>query len=239
MPAVEYIGNELDLFAHATHWKRYWSNLIAPYLGRRILDVGAGIGGTAAVLGVKEFDRYLALEPDPSNVARMNNSAADGAYCANFEALAGTLVDLAPDSTFDTILYIDVLEHIERDRQELERAAEHLVEGGRILVLSPAHQWLYTPFDSAVGHVRRYDRASLLAAKPETLVTERIRYLDSVGLLASAGNRLILGASHPTLSQIRLWDGVMVRASRHLDKFLEFRLGKSILASFKKPGRGT
>jgi hypothetical protein len=106
-------------------------------------------------------------------------------------------------------------------------------------VLSPAHQWLYSPFDSAVGHVRRYDRASLLAAKPEGLVTEHIRYLDCVGLLASAGNRLILAANQPTLSQIRLWDGVMVRASRPLDKLLGFRLGKSILASFRKPGAAT
>ncbi len=235
MPTVDYIGSELDLFAHATNWKRYWTDLIAPLLGRNVLDVGAGIGATAAALSNVTFDRYVALEPDRLNVARMREVAIAGAYSENFEAIAGTLHDLPPGSVFDTILYIDVLEHIERDRVELQRAAGHLSPGGRIVVLAPAHQWLYSPFDKAVGHFRRYDKASLLEAARGTLVPERILYLDSVGLLASAANRLVLGASQPTLRQIKLWDGTMVPASRRADRVMGFRLGKSILASFVKP----
>jgi 2-polyprenyl-3-methyl-5-hydroxy-6-metoxy-1,4-benzoquinol methylase len=235
MPTVDYIGNELDLFAHATNWKRYWTDLIAPLLGRNVLDVGAGIGATAAALGSQAFDRYVALEPDRSNVARMREAADAGAYSHNFEAIAGTLHDLPSGSAFDTILYIDVLEHIEHDRDELRRAAGHLSPGGRVIVLSPAHQWLYSPFDRAVGHFRRYDKASLLEAARGTLVPGRILYLDSVGLLASAANRLVLGSSQPTLRQIMLWDGVMVRASRHVHRAVGFRWGKSILASFIKP----
>jgi SAM-dependent methyltransferase len=235
MPTVDYIGSELDLFSHATNWKRYWTELIAPFVGRNVLDVGAGIGATAAALGSLTFDRYVALEPDRLNVARMREAADAGAYSQNFEAIAGTLHDLPPGSTFDTILYIDVLEHIEQDREELRLAAGHLSPGGRIVVLAPAHQWLYSPFDKAVGHFRRYDRTSLLEAAHGTLLPERILYLDSVGLLASAANRLVLSASQPTLRQIRLWDGVMVRASRRVDRVVDFRLGKSILASFLKP----
>lgn len=236
MSTAQYIGNELDLFAHATNWKSYWRAQMAPYLGRRILDVGAGIGGTATVLREHPVERYVALEPDLDNVARMREAGGRGDYGPAFEVVAGTLADLGPQERFDTILYVDVLEHIEQDRAELERAACHLEPGGRVIVLSPAHQWLFSPFDEAVGHVRRYDRRSLLAAKPERLAVERLRYLDSVGLLASAGNRLLLSASQPTLGQIRLWDGVMVRSSRLLDPLLAFRCGKSILASFRKPG---
>lgn len=74
---------------------------------------------------------------------------------------ATTLAALPRDSRFDTILYIDVLEHIADDRAELVEAARRLNPGGYLVVLSPAHQWLFTAFDAAIGHVRRYTAKSL------------------------------------------------------------------------------
>ena len=91
---------------------------------------------------------------------------------------------------------------------------------------------MFSPFDAAIGHYRRYDRKSLLSAKPEDLHVERLFYLDSVGLLASLGNRLLLRASSPTAAQIALWDGKMVPVSRWLDPVLGLRLGKTIVAVF-------
>lgn len=61
-----------------------------------------------------------------------------------FETICGTLEALAA-LAFDTIIYIDVLEHIEDDREELNRAASHLRPGGHLIILSPAHQKLFTP----------------------------------------------------------------------------------------------
>jgi hypothetical protein len=133
-------------------------------------------------------------------------------------------------------LYIDVLEHITDHKDELTRVAKHLLPGGRIIVLSPAHQWLFTPFDQAVGHVRRYNRASLLSAKPEHLNLERIFYLDSVGMMASLGNRLILRSAMPNLSQIKIWDDWMVPSSRVVDKLIFNTIGKSIVGIFRRPG---
>lgn len=57
--------------------------------------------------------------------------------------------DLPPGELFDTLLYIDVLEHIPDDGAELARAAERLRPGGRVIVLSPVHQWLYSEFDNS------------------------------------------------------------------------------------------
>jgi SAM-dependent methyltransferase len=230
---TKYVGSELDLFSGAVNWKAYWAQAIRPYLGRRILDVGAGLGATARVFAQAECDRYLALEPDASLVARMQ-TALQGEFHPRFEARQGTSEALGQDERFDTILYIDVLEHIADDRGELARAARHLLPGGRIVVLSPAHQWLFTAFDEAIGHVRRYNLASLREAKPAELSVERLFYLDSVGMLASLGNRLLLRSASPTAAQIRLWDGWMVPVSRVLDRGTGFRLGKSVLAVFQK-----
>lgn len=231
--AEHYVGTELDVFAGARNWKAYWSGLVAPLLGRRVLDVGAGIGATAMILDCRRFDRYLALEPDPALVGRMRAAADAAGLPDTFQVRQGSLTSLPAEERFDTILYIDVLEHIEADREELARAARHLEPGGRIVVLSPAHQWLYAPFDAAIGHCRRYDRRSLQALQPEGLAVESVDYLDSVGMLASLGNRLLLRSASPSPGQIALWDNWMVPASRRLDGLFGRRLGKSILAVFR------
>ena len=235
MGDFKYSGSELELFSGAVNWKSYWAHEIEPYLGTRILDVGAGIGSTARVLCNGSRERWLALEPDVHLATRMSACADAGDFDCNFEIRVGTVFDLLDDEHFDTILYIDVLEHIADHRQELSCAARHLAVGGRIVVLSPAHQWLYTPFDQAIGHARRYNRQTLLAAKPHHLMVDRIDYLDSVGLLASLGNRLVLRSATPSAAQIRLWDDWMVPASRVLDRIARFSLGKSILGVFRSP----
>jgi SAM-dependent methyltransferase len=121
-----------------------------------------------------------------------------------YEIVCGTLESLEA-SQFDTIIYIDVLEHIENDRKELEAAAALLRAGGRLIVLSPAHQRLFTPFDAAIGHFRRYSRPMLRSISPSSLRLEQVWYLDSVGLLLSAANLLFLRQSMPTKAQLALW----------------------------------
>jgi hypothetical protein len=147
----------------------------------------------------------------------------------------GTTSDLADQERFDTVIYADVLEHIQDDRAELARVTRHLAQNGTLIVLAPAHQWLYSPFDAAIGHFRRYKLASLLALRPPELAVARARYLDAAGLLTSLGNKLLLKQSAPTHAQIRLWDRVMVRVSRRLDPVVAFRLGKSVLVIWRKP----
>jgi hypothetical protein len=96
-----------------------------------------------------------------------------------------TVGDLASAESFDTILFIDVLEHIEDDRAELTRCVPRLRPGGHLIVLAPAHNLLFSPFDRAIGHFRRYERRALVQAAPPSLSLIRACYLDSAGMLAS------------------------------------------------------
>lgn len=233
MNNFKYQGSELELFSNATNWKSYWSKIIQPYCGVNILEVGAGIGATARIFRNHQCERYVALEPDERLAAQARISASAGEFHESFKIHVGNTQSLDHKELFDTILYIDVLEHITDHKEELTRVAKHLLPGGRIIVLSPAHQWLFTPFDQAVGHVRRYNRASLQSAKPDHLSVERIFYLDSVGMLASLGNRLVLRSAMPNLSQIRIWDDWMVPASRVVDKLSFNTIGKSIIGIFQ------
>ena len=128
-----------------------------------------------------------------------------------------------------------MLEHIEDDAAELARAAEWLRPGGHVVVLSPAHQWLFTPFDKAIGHFRRYTKKSLKAVAPPGAELARLAYLDSVGLLASIGNRVILRRAVPSAGQIAAWDKLMVPLSRALDPVLAHTVGKSVLGVWRRP----
>jgi SAM-dependent methyltransferase len=236
MADYAYPGAELELFAGATRWKRYLRARIAPFLRGDVLEVGAGIGGTTDFLLSGTAKTWTCLEPDADLHARL--AGAVPVYAAREKvpasALRGVVSDLPASSSFDCVLYVDVLEHIDDDRAELARAAARTRAGGTIVVMSPAHQWLYSPFDEHVGHCRRYDKQRLLEIAPGATPVERVCYLDAAGLLASLANRWLLRASLPTAGQINTWDKLLVPCSRVLDPLLAYRAGKSVLAVYRK-----
>lgn len=235
MSTPSYVGNELDLFAAATRWKSYLRRQVARDLRGDVLEVGAGIGGTTRLLCDGNQPRWTCLEPDPVLASRLARAVDEGELPPCCEVAVGTIDDIAEHDSYDTILYIDVLEHIADDAAELARAAGRLRPGGRVIALSPAHNWLYTPFDRAIGHHRRYTKATLAALTPEGLRLDRLIYLDAAGLLASLGNRLLLRQSLPTARQVAFWDRVLVPCSRRLDPLLGHALGKSVLGVWRKP----
>ena len=234
MTELPYQGTELDLFRHAVRWKSYYAEHLRPHIKGEVLEVGAGIGGTSAFLCSKAVTRWTCLEPDPGLAARLEAVLEAHPLPAKARAICGTLADLDPNVQYDTLLYIDVLEHIERDRAELGLAAARLKPGGRVVVLCPAHQWLFSPFDEALGHYRRYNRQTLLAVGPATLSVVTSFYLDSVGMAASLANRALLRAESPTLAQIRFWDSRLVPLSRFTDRLTGYRLGKSVIVVWER-----
>jgi protein-L-isoaspartate O-methyltransferase len=230
-----YTGTELELFAGATNWKAYWQSQIAPYTRGDVLEVGAGIGVNTEVLAETTDGRWVCLEPDRTLANRLRQSVQNSRHARRCEVVVGTLADLDPDELFDAILYIDVLEHVEDAPRELAQAYAHLKPLGALIVLAPAHQWLFTPFDEAVGHYRRYTKQTLASVGPAELHVERLIYLDAAGLLASAGNRLLLKSRMPTERQIRFWDAWLVPCSVRIDRWLGHSIGKSVLAIWRKP----
>jgi len=223
-----YVGTELELFARARNWKSYVGTLLTPYVLGRVLDVGAGIGGNIRALTNPAVTEWVALEPDSRLAASIETERCT--------VMNGTIESVPKTERFDTILYMDVLEHIADDREEIARATRLLAPAGCLIVLAPAHQFLFSPFDTAVGHYRRYSLKQLHALKPARFRAEMCRLLDSVGFFASLANRAMLRRSVPSERQIALWDRLMVRASRVVDPLAGFRLGKSALMVWRANG---
>lgn len=227
-----YIGQELDLFAKATRWKSYLARQVEPFLGDRVLEVGAGIGGMTKFLNHGSPSCWMCLEPDSGLLARVIEQVESGDLPGNIQTC--THMDQVETDAWDTALYMDVLEHIEDDAGELQRVVQRLKSGGHLVVLSPAHPFLFTPFDESIGHYRRYTRTSLRSVTPAGATLVRLRYLDSVGFFASLANRLLLRQSMPTERQVLVWDRWMVPCSTWVDPLIAYGFGKSVLGIWRK-----
>lgn len=232
----QYVGTELEVFAGALRWKSYFAQQLKPFITGDVLEVGAGIGGTTRVLASSQVNSWTCLEPDAELAGELRKVVETDPFLSSLPitVAVSSLAELADDEKFDAILYIDVLEHIEHDAEELKHASEHLNPNGHLIVLSPAHQFLWSPFDAAIGHFQRYSLKMLRDAGPADCKLVRLRYLDSVGLLASLANRLVLKSSSPNKKQIAFWDRFMVPISRLLDPLFTYRVGKSVIGIWRK-----
>lgn len=224
----DYIGSELELFSHAKIWKQYWSQKIKPLIQGPVLEVGAGLGANTKLLR-DEQTVWHQLEPDEKFYKQLLKSNKKINSCIAYNGFLKNHTK----KNYQTIIYIDVLEHIEKDRDELEIAATKLLKGGSVIVLSPAHQILMSNFDRNIGHFRRYNKKMLRDICPKSMMVKKQYYLDSVGLLASYAARFVK-SGNPTLRQILFWDRLMVPISKFLDLLSFFLVGKTIITIYEK-----
>lgn len=231
----EYIGQELKLFKEAINWKDYSFSQFSSFIKGDVLEVGAGIGTNTLFFSNRKnvkYDSWTATEIDGQQVEILKKLKTEGELTNKHTVKQAYVTEL--DKQYDTLIYIDVLEHIEDDRQEVLNALNALKTNGHLIVLCPAHNWLFSPFDKSIGHYRRYDKKRYLQILPKEFEILRLRYLDSIGILASATNKLFLKKSYPTLEEVKLWDNYMVPISRITDELLFHTLGKSVLMVAKK-----
>jgi len=236
-PDYAYMGSELDVFKLARNWKRYWSSVIRPFVRGAVLEIGAGMGANAPYLMNPAVSRLVCLEPDRrfARDLEASRAALEANRMTTIEVRHGVVQDLPADERFDTILYLDVLEHTEHDREEIAAAASRLGARGHLIVLAPAFQALYSEFDRAIGHYRRYTASSLRALTGADLPVVHSRYLDAPGACLSAGNRLILHKETPSMRNIIFWDRYIIPMSRVVDPLLGRFFGRSVLCVWQKP----
>lgn len=230
---MKYVGEELELFQHARNWKRYYTGFLRPYVRGRVLDASCGMGVNADLLYNEQVTTYTFLEPDLDLLNAVPKNVTTAAL-RNSERLHGTTVQL-DGRKFDTILYLDVIEHIEDSKAELQRAYDLLAPGGHLLILVPAFNSLYSAFDRAIGHFRRYDEPMLRAELPTGLDVLDMRYLDALGTSLSLANKWFLKRSTPSRGQLHFWDRVIIPVSRMIDVLVGHRFGRSLLCIAHKP----
>jgi len=178
----------------------------------------------------------MCLEPDANLASQIKDRLEKGQLPGNCRVVTGTIASVDAAAFFDTILYIDVLEHISEDWAELVRAYRFLAARGNLVVMVPAHQFLFTAFDAAIGHHRRYNRAGLRALTPPGCQIVTCLMLDSAGFFASLAKKILPSAPLPSKKQIAVWDKFLVPISRVFDRGLGYSFGKTIVAVWRPVG---
>lgn len=230
MDDSRYQGSELETFVIAENWRKYIGKIISPFIHKRVVEVGAGIGSFASAL-ISANQSWTLLEPDCSMAEKLRKKFHS---TPNVLVVNGRLSELNSGKCFDTILYMDVLEHIEDDESELELAANHLSPQGHLIILAPAFNFLYSKFDKSIGHHRRYSKSALRRAIPSMLDERKLHYVDSLGYFLLLGNKLLLNQSYPNKKHVWTWDRFLLPVSRFADPVFRNYFGKSILGIWKK-----
>lgn len=228
MQQQAYTGvDNLEVMQEAANYNRYLLDTVRKHAPprARVLDFGAGSGQFAAPLKAQGLD-VTALEPDQLLQQRLR---------AQGLRVVSDAQEL-PDSSFDYIYTLNVLEHIEDDAAVLRDLHAKLTAHGKLLIYVPAFQVLYTSMDAKVGHVRRYTRGSLTQRVTAAgFRIEHVAYADSIGYFATLLFKLIGNKNgHVSLTALKLYDRAVFPLSRGLDLLVQRWFGKNLLLTCRK-----
>lgn len=219
-----YPGRELEAMSFAANYHRWIVDEIAPFLGRQVAEVGAGVGSVSRLLLAKPVERLAAYEPSGNLFPLLARELAGEPRAQPRNAFFGA--DAGP---FDSVLYINVLEHIADDRGELVTAHRSLRPGGHLVVFVPALAWLYSPFDRRIGHQRRYSRGELVGrAEAAGFNVLAARYFDIAGVLPWYVNFVLLKRDLGGAG-VALYDRLVVPPMRILERVIRPPIGKNLL----------
>src|SRR5215213_4172804 len=152
--ALAYLGRDLESMSLARNYRRWILDMFAPHLGRRLVEVGAGTGSFSELLLERGPDALALVEPSAEmhrRLAERVQGFQTATHVRTFnDTFAGAARLIAEDPAPDSIIYVNVLEHVEDDDAELRLAHDALAPGGRLFVFVPALRWLYGSFDRQV-----------------------------------------------------------------------------------------
>lgn len=234
--AVDHVGRHtLALVeAHLGVYNTWMHEQIAPAVRGRVLEVGSGTGTMSAFLA--GAPRLALTDIEPASLADL---------AAKFGGREGVTIDawdlndpppaaLAAER-FDSIVCLNVLEHIEDDAAALGHLFALLAPGGRLALLVPAHQALYNGFDRGVHHFRRYAKPGLAAKLAAAgFVVERQWYFNMLGALGWFVNGNLLGRTILPAGQLKVIDRLV--PILRLERLLPRPFGLSVIAIAAKPG---
>ncbi|MEW8630063.1 MAG: methyltransferase domain-containing protein [Candidatus Thiodiazotropha sp.] len=222
----EYFGKDLEAMSFAVNYHKWILAEFSPYLGDRVAEVGAGTGTFSRLLLETRIGHLSAFEPSQNMYPLLEEALCDDRRGV---AINGFFDGNGGGEGFDSILYVNVLEHIEDDLAELANAHAALKQNGYLLVFVPALPWLYSELDRQVGHFRRYVKRGLVKiARQQGFRIVKARYFDIAGILPWYVNFVLLGNSIGGGS-VSLYDRVVVPLARPLESLLPPPIGKNIL----------
>ena len=227
----QYFGKDLEAMSFARNYHEWILAECAPFLGGSVAEVGAGVGSFSSLILGAGISSLAAFEPSENMFPVLKESLSGDPRA---EAINDFFRGKSFGQEFDSILYINVLEHIEDHATELGHVRDALKSGGHALIFVPALPWLYSNLDRQVGHFRRYIKKDLVALVEQAgLSVVKARYFDVAGVIPWYVNFVLLKNSISSGS-VSLYDRLVVPIMRRLEGLATPPIGKNLLLVAKK-----
>lgn len=229
--------DELTELSSAGNFTRWIVDEFEPVLGERVLEVGAGLGAISIdVARRRPTGEVVAVEPAGNVFGQLAERAADVANLAVRQLTSSDLL-AGGDGGFDTVLYVNVLEHIADDGAELVTARQLLRPGGAVGIFVPAMPSLYGSLDYKSGHHRRYTRERLVETIAAAgFVDVDVRYLDVLGVVPYWVMYRLLDVDRLDHVSSVGYDRVIVPISRFVQRAVPNPpRGKNLVATARRP----
>jgi len=216
----------------AKHYRKYEYDMVAPHVGRSLLEIGSGLGDFSEQF-LPRLDRLVVSDNDPYCVDELRKRYEGDPAVEVLELALPMKVQVS--KPVETVVMMNVLEHITDDAKALRCLAEATVPGGRIVIWVPGYMQLYGEFDRKVGHVTRYTPKTLRAAienaglQPE--IVKPINFVGGVAWWLTVRKR---GVTYPDPRIVKLYDRTVVPVTRFTDK-LHLPFGQTVLGVARVP----
>ena len=226
---MDYVGKELEIFDTAKVFQKYVYFLIKKYFKNKIFEVGAGLGSFTRQYNNSYKEIYL------SDLDKNNYLVLKKKFSKKKNIKINNQKINKINKKFNTIIYLNVLEHIKKDKREINLAISKLNSGGHLIILVPAHQKLYSKFDKAIGHCKRYNINFFKNNKFKNAKVEKLIYLDMVGYFLYFCNKIFFKEEiYPSKIKVFLWDKFFSPITIVLDFITNYKYGKNVLCVYKK-----
>ncbi len=235
---VVYVGKDLEAMSFAVNYHKWILDEFRPFFGKKLVEVGAGTGSFSELLLAEKPEQLTIIEPSEmfeyleQNVSQIETETNIKLHQSIFAEVCGEIAD---KNKPDSIIYVNVLEHIEDDAGELKMIYETLETGGKCFIFVPALQSLYGEFDRKIGHFRRYAKKEI-EEKCESAGFKilKSKYFDFAGIFPWWIKYKLLKSDSLESGAVTLYDKIAVPVISKFEKILPMPIGKNILLIAEK-----
>jgi len=201
------------------------------WVGRRVLEIGSGIGNLSAFLAERggDCERLVLTDTREEYLDRLRTRFAKLPNVAVARLYLPTELGALAGQHFDTIICLNVLEHVDDDTASLQAIRRMLAPAGRLILLVPALPALYGTIDTALGHYRRYKRAPLTSLLEATgFKVAHVEYFNLAGVPGWWFAGRVLRRQTIPAASLKLYDALVPLF--RLERLLPWRVGQSLIA---------
>lgn len=228
-------GHEtLRRMADVDHYNSWIYELMRPYVGRRVVEVGCGIGNMTGYFLQAEVLLAFDILPESASWVAEKFQGCDNLIVSEGDVCDEAFINRVAGHRFDTVVSTNMLEHVEQDAKALDHMSQLLVDGGYLLLFVPAGSYLFGSLDVALGHYRRYDKQSLASLVNEAgLHIEQLCYVNALGVVGWYLNSRILRRQLLPKNQLSVFNS-LVPLLRRIEQTVPPPFGQSLLCVARK-----